>query len=280
MNVYCSQCGVQLEGNSNFCFKCGSPVRKKHPLIPANPLTKSHNNVESHVKQMLDLGYDEELSRSNALNYYKQQENMGGKRKRNTSSKKNNSSKSELEFIILVIISLFLFSLLALYDTNIIGMSYIDWLGVDCNEWNDIFDDFDQDMEGLCTQRKGEGFIILFCLLVCICISTVSLGSFRQYKSPLTPSEKVHERHKNIRRINSDFNLRYSKEDIELYEKQLLKLGYDEDAARQYAIRFYQQDENIKNNLGPSLTSNRKEVKRPRPAKPSSPPPNRNNKQD
>jgi hypothetical protein len=219
-----------------------------------------------------------------------------------TTNGNNVSNGQDTIFWICLFASILLLFIFAIYHTNLIGMTYVDWLFADCSgfsELDDVFDDSNQSFEELCYERKGQGFLISCCLLFLSISTIVSYKSETKkknsHKNFRTPSERVHERHKNIRRINSDYNLRFSKEDVELYVKQLVNLGYEEDAARQYAIHFYQQNEYIKNNLDPSLTTNRKEVKRPRPAKPSSPPqnrkevkrpgpstppPNRNNKQD
>lgn len=41
MAKFCTQCGIALEEDSKFCFKCGAPVRQKpvvvqEPVIPKN----------------------------------------------------------------------------------------------------------------------------------------------------------------------------------------------------------------------------------------------------
>jgi hypothetical protein len=79
-----------------------------------------------------------------------------------------------------------------------------------------------------------------------ILASTISLAfpsKFGNQVDNTTPEQRVLQRHKNIRRINTDYDLRDNSEDIELYVKQMAELGHDENAARQHAIQFYQQNE-------------------------------------
>ena len=88
--------------------------------------------------------------------------------------------------------------------------------------------------------------ILSECLFNAILASTISLAfpsKFGNQVDNTTPEQRVLQRHKNIRRINTDYDLRDNSEDIELYVKQMAELGHDENAARQHAIQFYQQNE-------------------------------------
>lgn len=90
-------------------------------------------------------------------------------------------------------------------------------------------------------------FVILSeCLFNAILASTISLifpskfgNQVDNKKINTTPEERVLQRHKNIRRINTDYDLRDNSEDIELYVKQMAELGYDEETARKHAKQFY-----------------------------------------
>mgnify|MGYP003984323333 CR=1 FL=1 len=263
--MYCRQCGVQLPTNARFCSKCGTSVesiRSQHPVNSPN------------------IG------------------------------KKNDPDPV---FGLSLIASIVLIWLMAFHHTNIIGMTYIDWLMADCSgssssstgnsDWDDILNDFDQDMSELCIERQGEGFIIICFLFASALFALVLAPRQEKEETDKKNSRKkkrytvpVLDMHNSIKEFSTDYNERNKiYENIESYVKKMVNLGYEEDAARQYALHFYQQNAYIKNNLDPSLTTNSKEVKLPRPAKPSfppqnrkevkrpgpsTPPPNRNNKQD
>lgn len=81
-----------------------------------------------------------------------------------------------LKSTVSIIISFALFWLIAIYHTNIIGMTYIDWLLADCSssnssssgipEWDNALNDFEQDMSELCSQRQSEGYGIILAMLI------------------------------------------------------------------------------------------------------------------
>ena len=130
-----------------------------------------------------------------------------------------------------------LFKLAILIVVSLIIMSTFEDDGDGNNaDVNELVDD---DMEYV--------FVILSeCLFNAILASTISLifpSKFRNQvdnkKINTTPEQRVLQRHKNIRRINTDYDLRDNSEDIELYAKQMAELGYDEETARKQAKQFY-----------------------------------------
>ena len=130
-----------------------------------------------------------------------------------------------------------LFKLAILIVVSLIIMSTFEDDGDGNNaDVNELVDD---DMEYV--------FVILSeCLFNAILASTISLifpSKFRNQvdnkKINTTPEQRVLQRHKNIRRINTDYDLRDNSEDIELYVKQMAELGYDEETARKQAKQFY-----------------------------------------
>ena len=130
-----------------------------------------------------------------------------------------------------------LFKLVILIVVSLITMSTFE----DDGDGNsaDVSELADDDMEYV--------FVILSeCLFNAILASTISLifpSKFRNQvdnkKINTTPEQRVLQRHKNIRRINTDYDLRDNSEDIELYVKQMAELGYDEETARKHAKQFY-----------------------------------------
>ena len=130
-----------------------------------------------------------------------------------------------------------LFKLVILIVVSLIIMSAFE----DDGDGNsaDVSELADDDMEYV--------FVILSeCLFNAILASTISLifpSKFRNQvdnkKINTTPEQRVLQRHKNIRRINTDYDLRDNSEDIELYVKQMAELGYDEETARKHAKQFY-----------------------------------------
>jgi uncharacterized membrane protein len=130
-----------------------------------------------------------------------------------------------------------LFKLVILIVVSLIIMSTFE----DDGDGNsaDVSELADDDMEYV--------FVILSeCLFNAILASTISLifpSKFRNQvdnkKINTTPEQRVLQRHKNIRRINTDYDLRDNSEDIELYVKQMAELGYDEETARKHAKQFY-----------------------------------------
>jgi peptidoglycan hydrolase CwlO-like protein len=92
-----------------------------------------------------------------------------------------NDANYDVKFIISLIISILLLWLIAFHETNIIGMTYIDWIGADCDsssssstgyaELDELLDDFSQDFSELCTQRQSEGYAIILATITTIIVT-------------------------------------------------------------------------------------------------------------
>ena len=172
------------------------------------------------------------------------------------------SNGQDISFWICLLASIFLFYLLAINHTNIIGMTYVDWLLSDCSgssssstgfsELDDMLDDFDRDMEELCIERQGEGFL-LSCLLFASTILTLGAYKPRTIKKNSrkktnfpTSSGTAFDTHNSIRDFTTDYTERKKiYENIESYVKQMVDLGYEEEIARQYAMSYYKQQSKI-----------------------------------
>ena len=80
-----------------------------------------------------------------------------------TTNGNNVSNGQDTIFWICLLASILLLFIFAIYHTNLIGMTYVDWLFADCSgfsELDDVFDDSNQSFEELCYERKGQGFLI------------------------------------------------------------------------------------------------------------------------
>ena len=172
------------------------------------------------------------------------------------------SNGQDISFWICLLASIFLFYLLAINHTNIIGMTYVDWLLSDCSgssssstgfsELDDMLDDLDRDMAELCVERQGQGFLLSCSLFASTILTlgtyksrTIKKKSRKKTNSP-TSTGKVFDTHNSIREFSTDYNERMKiYENIESYVKQMVDLGYKEEIARQYAMSYYKQQSKI-----------------------------------
>jgi len=170
-----------------------------------------------------------------------------------TTNGNNVSNGQDTIFWICLFASILLLFIFAIYHTNLIGMTYVDWLFADCSGFSELDDVFDESsFEELCYERKGQGFLI-FCCLLFLSISTIvsyksetkKKNSRKKTNSP-TSTGRVFHTHNSIRDFTTDYNERKKiYENIESYVKQMVDLGYNEEIARQHAMSHYKQQSKI-----------------------------------
>jgi hypothetical protein len=153
-------------------------------------------------------------------------------------------------FWISLLASILLLFTFAIYHTNLIGMTYVDWLFADCSD--QFFDDSDGSLRELCDERQGQGIMMFFGLMF---LTVATLSSYKSETDKKNSRKKTNfptssgtafDTHNSIRDFTTDYNERKKiYENIESYVKQMVDLGYNEEIARQHAMSHYKQQSKI-----------------------------------